>query len=59
MLSQKSALNLGYLDDLTLGGQVDVVAADVLTVAEAGRDLGLILNISKCELIAQRFSHYR
>lgn len=49
--SLRSTLNLGYLDDVTLGGPQAVVAADVQSiVSECGR-LGLTLNVSKCELI--------
>jgi len=44
--------NLGYLDDVSLGGPADVVAADVVQIAKVGRDMGLHLNASKCELIA-------
>ena len=47
-----SELDLGYLDDLTIGGAVDVVAKDVQKVVEVGGRLGLTLNVSKCELIA-------
>jgi len=46
-----SELLLGYLDDVTLGGQQSVVATDVQCVIEVLRDMGLVLNVSKCELI--------
>jgi len=45
-------LNLGYLDDVPLGGPVDTVAADVAQIAKVGGDMGLHLNASKCELVA-------
>ena len=51
LLSLDSTLNLGYLDDVSLGGPMDVVAADVATIIKTGSQLGLSLNISKCELI--------
>jgi len=44
-----SALRLACLDDVTLGGSVDVVAADIQTEGEA---MGLCLNNKKCEIIA-------
>jgi len=44
---------LGYLDDLTLGGEQSVVAKDVERVAEVGQAMGLTLNINKCELITE------
>ena len=49
----ESQLNLGYLDDVTLGGSVTTVAKDVSKVVDVGGQLGLTLNASKCELIAQ------
>jgi len=47
-----SALKVGYMDDLTLGGSQDMVARDVELVRKAGAELGLLLNVSKCELIS-------
>ena len=41
-----------FLDDLTLSGSVTAVARNVSTVVDVGKDLGLELNVSKCELIA-------
>jgi hypothetical protein len=52
LASLGSELTLGFLDDLTLGGEQGSVAADVGRIDEVGRDMGLALNISKCELIA-------
>jgi len=49
----QSELPLGYLDDLTLGGEQSVVAKDVDRVAEIGQAMGLTLNVSKCELITE------
>ena len=51
-VSLKSELTLSYLDDLTLGGHQSKVADPVHKVDELGRKLGLELNVSKCELIA-------
>jgi len=50
--SLASELNFGYLDDVTLGGPVDTVASDVAEIAKVGGNMGLILNSSKCELLA-------
>ena len=50
LCSLQSELNLGYLNDLTLGGPVDSVASDVAQIARTGGDMGLLLNTSKCEL---------
>lgn len=52
--SLSSDLTLGYLDDVTLGGPVDIVAADVQTIVKEGREMGLQLNSEKCEVIAHQ-----
>ena len=41
LTSLDSDLNLGYLEDLSLGGPADVVAADVAQIAKVGGDMGL------------------
>jgi len=43
-------LNLGYVDDITLGGSVKTVAADIREIIRAGAAIGLLLNMDKCEL---------
>jgi len=48
-----SALTLAYLDDITLGGSEDVVAADIQTTITEGEAMGLHLN-NKCEIIAHQ-----
>ena len=40
------------MDDLTLGGDEQQVARDVKTVEAMGRDIGLKLNMKKCEFIS-------
>jgi len=49
--SLQAHLTLGFLDDVTLGGPVKTVASDVAEI-RVGSELGLSLNITKCELIA-------
>jgi hypothetical protein len=44
-------LVLGLMDDLTLGGEEKQVAADVQLVRQKGAEIGLQLNINKCEFI--------
>ena len=51
LISLSSALRLGYVDDVTLGGSQETVARDVQTVMKVGHDLGLDINPSKCQLI--------
>ena len=48
----QSDLTVGYQDDITLGDPVQTVAQDVHRIAEQGSRMGLVLNASKCELIA-------
>ena len=50
--SLSSALVIGYLDDITLGGSENTVAADVALVQAQGEAIGLKLNITKCEYIS-------
>ena len=51
LTSLKSSLPLAYMDDFTIGGQIDVVASDVERIITEGRAMGLHLNRSKCEII--------
>ena len=51
VMSLRSDLVLGYLDDLTLGGEKQIVADDIIQIESLGRDVGLTFNRSKCELI--------
>ena len=41
----------GYLDDIGIGGQVEVVAEDVRQLEQEAKALGLVLNHKKCEVI--------
>jgi len=52
LLSLESELILGYLDDLTVAGNLDTVAKDISRIQSQGQAMGLTLNINKCELIA-------
>ena len=50
LTSLTSSSTLGYLDDQTMGDRQPKVAADVQKVKKVGEDMGLTLNIGKCEL---------
>ena len=52
--SLKSALAFGYLNDVTVGGDGASVEEDVSRLKSEGKDIGLSLNIGKCELITAR-----
>jgi len=47
----KSMLNIWYMDDGSLGGEVDVLIEDFETVRRIGSTLGLLLNEHRCELV--------
>ena len=49
--SMKSSLIIGYLDDLTAGGDQHTVASDYLMIETKAAEMGLNLNVSKCEVI--------
>jgi hypothetical protein len=53
LLQLVSPLSFGYLDDLTLGGKAETVAADVDFIERTCSTMGLTLNRSKCEVIAR------
>lgn len=56
LLSLKSQLNFGFLDDFTLGGSLSTVSDDVDRIATEGARLGLYLNVGKCELVCSQRS---
>ena len=47
----QSQLAVGYLDDLTAGGEQGIVASDFMMIIEEAVKLGLRLNPGKCEII--------
>ena len=51
-------LKIGFMDDFTFGGEASAVALDVANLRRAGKDIGLIINDSKCELVHDpNFAH--
>ena len=53
LLSFRSELTLGYMDDVTLGGEESAVEDDIGRITDASDKLGLHLNRDKCEVIHQ------
>ena len=51
VLQLQSALNIWYLDDGTLGGSQEELLCALETIQQEGAQLGLHLNVHKCELI--------
>ena len=54
----QSDIILGYLDDVSGGGDLESVADDVTKVESLGAELGLRLNRNMCELISSHFPAY-
>jgi hypothetical protein len=54
LLSLSSMLTLGYMDDFMLGGPEKEVSADVELIIKKGTEIGLNLNLAKCELISAK-----
>lgn len=52
LTSASSALVIGYLDDITLGGDMKTLASDVLNIQTQAKSMGLTLNVKKCEFIS-------
>ena len=51
LLGIQSEFSAGYLDDISIGGDVEGVVDDVRMVENAARRVGLTLNHSKSEVI--------
>ena len=47
-----SQLRVGFLDDVTVGGQIALVTQDVEYIKSHCGSIGLELNVTKCELIS-------
>jgi len=55
--SLKSDLRIGFLDDLTLGGDPSAVAQDIQYISTLETSLGLRLNRQKCEILMSEAAH--
>ena len=51
--SMRSPLSFSYIDDVTLGGPIQDVSADIQRISTTGPQYGLELNVSKCEVISK------
>jgi len=49
-------MRIGFLDDLTIGGKLDIITRDVELVKREATLRGLQLNEAKCEIICQNDS---
>ena len=53
LVQMKSELVAGFMDDLTLGGPTDVIAADIDLIRDGQNLIGLHINAAKCEIISR------
>jgi len=51
LTSLTSELRLGYLDDVSLGGDESSILHDLRKISQGGKEIGLNLNVSKCEVV--------
>lgn len=51
LVSLLSILKIGFMDDITLAGDIATVEADIDTIRDHGAEIGLQLNLKKCEVI--------
>jgi len=52
----QSSAKIGFMDDVTLSGDLVTIEKDIITIIESSPDTGLHLNTSKCELIMEDFT---
>ena len=56
LLKLHSSVKIGFMDDLTLSGDLHTVERDVKTIMESSSETGLQLNVDKCEIITDDFT---
>jgi len=49
----QSSAKIGFMDDVTLLGDLVTIEKDIITITESSPDTGLHLNTSKCDLIME------
>jgi len=54
--SLQSSVKIGFMVDLTLSGNLDMVEKDVVAIEQATAEIGVSLNRTKCEIIMEDFS---
>jgi len=50
------SIKIGFMDDLTLSGDLHTVERDITTTMESFSETGLQLNVDKCEIITDDFT---
>jgi len=56
LLKLHSSVKIGFMDDLTLSGDLHTVERDITTIMESSTETGLQLNVNKCEIITDDFT---
>ena len=56
LTSLDSDIKIGFMDDLTLSGDLHTVEKDVIAIKDSAAETGLQLNQAKCEIIMDDFS---
>jgi len=51
-----SSVKIGFMDDLTLSGDLHTVERDITTIMESSSETGLQLKVDKCEIITDDFT---
>ena len=59
LMSLHSHVKIGFMDDVTLSGELPTVERDIITITNAYAETGLKLNTDKCEIIMYDFSKRR
>ena len=54
--SLDSDVTLGFMDDISLSGELGTVEGDVEAIIQSASEIGLKLNQAKCEIIMEDFS---
>jgi len=55
-VSLDSHVKIGFMDDVTLSGELPTVERDIITITNVYAETGLRLNTNKCEIIMEDFS---
>ena len=51
LVNLTSELKIGFLDDITMAGQKDIVVNDIISIKVQTDKYGLVLNAAKCEVV--------
>ena len=55
LLEKKAGTMMAFVNDINLEGKVSSIARDVQSIIDSNPTTGLVLNASKCEIMAKNF----